>query len=97
MGADFFDATQFPTALFSGDIVPSADGYAADGTLTLKGITQPLRFDFDLMVTDGTAVMTTNFDLLRLDFGVGASMDDESSLGFPVSVAIELTAENSGG
>jgi len=92
MGADFFGANQFPTANFTGDIVPSVDGYAADGILTLKGMEQPLRFDFDLMIDEDTAEMTASFPLLRLDYGIGASMADESSLGFPVDVEINLTA-----
>ncbi len=92
MGADFFDAAQFPVARFTGDIIPVLDGYAADGTLTLKGIEQPLRFNFDLSITDDEAEMASRFELMRLDFGIGASMQDESSLSFPVEVTVSLTA-----
>lgn len=92
MGADFFDTAQFPVARFTGDIIPVLDGYAADGTLTLKGIEQPLRFNFDLSITDDGAEMASRFELMRLDFGIGASMQDESSLSFPVEVAVSLTA-----
>lgn len=92
MGADFFDAAQFPVARFSGDIVPVIDGYAADGTFTLKGVEQPLRFNFNLSVNEDSAEMDAKFELMRLDFGIGASMPDETSLGFPVEVKVALTA-----
>jgi hypothetical protein len=36
--------------------------------------------------------MTASTTLQRLDFGIGATMPDESSLGFPVKVNITLTA-----
>lgn len=93
MGTDFFNATQFPTARFTGDILHSDDGYIADGAFTLKGITQPLRFDFDLALSDGEAEMTASFDLMRLDYQIGTDMPDESSLAFPVQVKINLIAE----
>lgn len=92
MGADFFDASTFPTAIFAGDIIVAADGYEAVGTLTLKGTSMPLTLPFGLTINDGVAEMLGRLTLDRRDFGVGDNIDDESSLGFAVEVLIELTA-----
>lgn len=92
MGADFFDATSFPTAQFSADIFALADTYEARGTLTLKGITLPVTLPFSLNIEDKTATMSGTTQLARLDYTIGASMPDESSLGFAVDLAVDLVA-----
>lgn len=96
MGADFFDAATFPTAQFTADIldVGSAE-YEAQGTLTLKGAIVPVSFPFTLEIQDGVATMSGTTQVARLDFKIGESMQDESSLGFAVDIAIDLTATNS--
>ncbi|UWQ85112.1 cytochrome b/b6 domain-containing protein [Leisingera caerulea] len=93
MGADYFDSASFPTALFKAEIEKLADGYEADGTLTIKGQTVPVTLPFDLALDGTTAKMTGGLTLNRLDFGIGKSLPDESSLGFAVEVAVELEAE----
>ena len=92
MGFDFFAADTYPTARFDADIMPITDGFAAKGTLTLKGVTQPLNFPFALTITDGVAQMSGQISLNRLDYGIGANLPDESSLGFDVVVTVALTA-----
>ncbi|KIN72085.1 cytochrome b/b6 domain-containing protein [Sulfitobacter guttiformis] len=92
MGPDFFDATQFETATFAADITTMIDGYVAEGTLTVKGVTLPVRLPFRLSVNGDAAEMSAQLQLNRLDFGVGTNMPDESSLAFAVDVAVALTA-----
>ncbi|WP_341366360.1 cytochrome b/b6 domain-containing protein [Yoonia sp. BS5-3] len=92
MGADFFDAEAFPTAAFDADLLRDENGYAADGTLTIKGTTVPVRFPFELALTGDEAVMTGSLTLDRRDFLIGQSMADETSVGFNVEVAIAVTA-----
>lgn len=92
LGADFFNATAFPTATFVADIVEDAQGYVADGTLTIKDISVPLRLPFTLTITGDTAEMAGSVSLDRRDFQIGQSMGDESNLAFGVSVDIALTA-----
>jgi cytochrome b561/polyisoprenoid-binding protein YceI len=92
MGPDFFDATQFETATFTADIISEIDGFYADGTLSVKGNTVPVRMPFRLSVEGDDAKMSANLTLDRLDFGVGANMADESSLAFAVQVNIDLSA-----
>ncbi|MBB3994708.1 cytochrome b561/polyisoprenoid-binding protein YceI [Sulfitobacter undariae] len=91
MGPDYFDATQFQTAIFKADII-AADGLIAQGTLTLKGQTMPLSFPFTLTTDAQSTRMQADLALDRRSFGIGDNMADESSLGFNVGVTIDLTA-----
>ncbi|WP_291731562.1 cytochrome b/b6 domain-containing protein [Leisingera sp. F5] len=93
MGADYFDSANFPTALFKADIEKLAEGYQAAGTLTIKGQTVPVTLPFSLDLQDNTAKMAGTMTLNRLDFGIGKSLPDESSLGFAVEVPVELEAK----
>ncbi|MEM8632275.1 MAG: cytochrome b/b6 domain-containing protein [Pseudomonadota bacterium] len=93
MKPDFFNATEFPTATYSGTILTEGGAHRAEGTLTLKGADVPVNFPFTLEITDGLATMAAEMTLQRLDFAIGESYPDESSLGFPVTVAINLTAQ----
>ena len=95
MGADYFDSANFPTAQFKAEIEKLAEGYQAAGTLTIKGQTVPVTLPFDLNLEEGKAVMQGGLTLNRLDFGVGKSLPDESSLAFAVDVAVELEASRS--
>ncbi|MGA9253252.1 MAG: cytochrome b/b6 domain-containing protein [Roseobacter sp.] len=92
LGADFFNADEFPTATYTADILRDADGYRADGTLTIKETTQPLVLPFTLDVSDGAARMSGQTDLDRRDYAVGLSQKDAASLGFSVDITVELTA-----
>ncbi|UWQ47311.1 cytochrome b/b6 domain-containing protein [Leisingera aquaemixtae] len=93
MGADYFDSANFPTALFQAEIEKQAEGYQAIGTLTIKDQTVPVTLPFDLALEGDSAKMTGGLTLNRLDFGIGKSLPDESSLGFAVDVAVELEAK----
>ncbi|WP_291737939.1 YceI family protein, partial [Leisingera sp. F5] len=93
MGADYFDGANFPTALFKADIEKLAVGYQAAGTLTIKGQTVPVTLPFSLDLQGDTAKMAGTLTLDRLDFGVGKSLPDESSLGIAVDVQVELEAK----
>jgi len=95
MGADFFDADTFPTATFTAQLNALDGAYVAAGILTIKGQSLPLDFDFDLQLDGDIATVMATTDLNRLDYSVGASMPDESSLAFGVDVTINLTATQS--
>ena len=101
-GTDFFDVPGFPTATFAAAIAP-ADGEAlpdgepathvATGTVTLRGAEADVVLPVVLDVADGTATMRGATTLDRRDFGIGATYTDESTVGFPVEVTVELTAQ----
>ncbi|TMM54297.1 cytochrome b/b6 domain-containing protein [Sulfitobacter sabulilitoris] len=95
MGADFFNAEAFPTATFTADILAGAEGYTAEGKLSLKDSDVPVSLPFTLAITDDTARMQGNLTLDRRDFGIGQSMKDESSVGFSVAVDVAVTASKS--
>ncbi len=92
LGADFFDATAFPTATFTAQIIAAEAGYIADGTLTIKDNSVAVALPFTLNIDGDTAQMTGSVTLDRRDFLIGQSMNDESNLAFPVEVSISLTA-----
>ena len=92
LGPDFFDAQTHPTARFTATIAPQGDHFAATGTLTLKGKEQPLTLPFTLDIADGTATMQGKATLSRLDFNIGETLPDETTLKFPVAIQITLTA-----
>jgi cytochrome b561/polyisoprenoid-binding protein YceI len=92
LGADFFDAGQFPTATFAGQIEKTTDGYVAKGPLTLRGATVDIELPFTLALDGDTATMEGSTTLDRMAFGIGTSMANESSLGFSVKVEVNLTA-----
>lgn len=96
MGADYFDADTFPTALFQAELVKletgAATGYEARGTLTIRDQTQPIILPFDLALEGDTAKMTGSTDVNRMDYHVGLGTADESSLAFSVAISVALEA-----
>ncbi len=92
MGADFFNVDSFPTATYVADIAPTEIGYIASGTLTVRGVSVPVELPFGLELGAGDAQMSGSASVRRLDFGVGASMPDETNLGFDVDISINLVA-----
>lgn len=92
LGSDFFDATSFPTAIFRADLLPAQDAFLATGTLSMKGTVIPVDLPFSLTRDGNTAQMTGQTTLDRRNFNIGTSMPDETSLAFPVTVTVKLTA-----
>lgn len=92
MGADFFDAGTFATAVYDAVIRHGVDGYEAAGTLTIKDRAVPLVMPFNLALNGDTAEMRADLTLDRRDFGIGDNVGDEGSLAFAVKLAIKLTA-----
>ena len=92
LGPDFFDTATFPTAVFTADLTPTADGHMASGTLQIRDKTLPIEMPFALSTADGVTSIQAMTTLNRLDFDIGKGMGDESSLKFPVDVQITLTA-----
>ena len=92
-GADFFDTANHPDATFTATISPEGESYIAKGSLTLRGQTKPITLPFALDITGDTAVMKGQTTIDRRDFGMGTSFGDESQVGFPVIVTVDLTAK----
>lgn len=92
MGADFFDQSSFPKAVFAGNILNEDGNYRADGTLTIKGVTVPLTFPFSLEIDGNFATMTSQLTIDRSLFGIGASVTDQSNLENKVDITLSLSA-----
>lgn len=91
-GADFFDVGSHPSATFRAGIAPAGAGHEARGTLTLRGIEQPVTLPFTLTIDGDRARVSGQTVLDRRDFGFGKSYSDESQIGFAVTVSVALEA-----
>ena len=92
LGAEFFDAAAFSTARFKAEILRTADGYVAQGPLTIRDQSVPVTLPFSIEIFDGTATATGQLDVNRLDFQIGQTYPDESAVGFTVRITFALTA-----
>jgi len=87
-GADFFDVAKFPQAHYRarGFRALGGDRYAADGTLSLRGVSKPVTLTFTwvpgaMPVLDGQATVP------RLAFGVGGGDWADTEL-LPDAIAV---------
>lgn len=71
-GADFFAVGKFPQARYSasGFRHLGDNRYAADGTLSLRGVSKPVTLEFE-WTAGARPVLAGEATVLRLDFGVG--------------------------
>ena len=86
--ADFFNTAAFPQARYVATKFRALGGnrYAADGQLSLRGVTRPVTLAFTW--TPGAApVLAGNATLKRLDFGVGGGDWADTSI-IPNEVAV---------
>ncbi len=92
MSQDFFNSSQFPTARFKAEIEKTAEGYQANGILTIRDRDVPVNLPFDLEINGNRAKMKGKVKLNRLDFNIGQSIKNEDTLAFAVDLNIELVA-----
>ncbi len=93
---DWLSATTFPTATFEASRFRNTGGnrYVAEGTLSLRGKTQPLSLNFTLDISGDTARMTGSATVDRVAYGVGWPATDE--VGGEVRIDVSLTARRQG-
>ena len=71
-GADIFDVAHFPTAHYvARSFTKTANGFTAQGQLTLRGVTKDVAVDFQFTQAPQGAKLEGSAMLKRLDFGVG--------------------------
>lgn len=91
--AEWFASAQFPQARFVATrFRRAADGFLADGTLTLRDAARPatLRFRF-APAADGSARLTGSLAVRRLDFGIGrGEWTDTTYVGNDVDVSVDV-------
>lgn len=87
-GAAFFNVTAFPQARFVATKFRALGGnrYAADGTLTLRGVSKPVTLNFE-WTAGATAVLAGRALVPRLAFGVGGGQWADTGL-IPDAIAV---------
>ncbi len=71
---DYFDAEKFPTIhLLSSEITQAADlkHFIFKGNLTIKNVAKLIEFPFTAEAKDGGAFFAGEFEINRIDYGVG--------------------------
>lgn len=88
MSGDFFAVSRFPQARYVATRFRhlGGDRYAADGTLTLRGIEKPVTLSFT-WTAGPRPVLTGKATVRRLDFGVGGGDWADTSI-LPDEVAV---------
>jgi len=95
----WFDVAKFPQAVFTADRFESlgGDSYRATGSLTMKGMSQPVGFPFTLKIDGDQASMNAEIKLDRTQFGLGTDeYKDTSVIPAEVAVDVKLTAKKQG-
>ena len=64
--------------------------YYFTGTLTLRGVTKPISFPIKVEKENDTYLFTGEFDIYRLDYGVG---DKSAVLSNTVNVSLSVLAK----
>lgn len=87
-GVDFFSIAKFPQARFIATKFRSTGGnkYAADGSLTLRGVSKPVTLNFT-WTPGAQPVLSGKATVKRLDFGVGVGDWADTSI-IPNEVAV---------
>lgn len=94
-GPSFFDVTSQPTARFSASGFQRAgkDRYTAAGTLTLNGVSRPVRLTFTLIITGDKARASGNGSLSRLAYRIGRDeWEATDQIPDPVGVSFTINA-----
>lgn len=73
---EYFDAEKFPLITIESAKIEKTNKTAAgfyyfNGSLTIKGVTKTISFPFQAKEENNGVLFTGNFDINRMDFGVG--------------------------
>jgi polyisoprenoid-binding protein YceI len=92
-GEDWFSVEAFPQATYVADTIRATDdGYAAEGTLTLRNNSHPVTLTFTWVEDGDRATMDGSVVIDRTRFGVGqGDWSDPSVAGHEVRVVVDLT------
>ncbi|TWG94441.1 polyisoprenoid-binding protein YceI [Luteimonas sp. J16] len=86
-GSDFFNVGRFSRATYVAERFRAVDdGYVADGTLTLRGVSRPVALHFT-WTPGNPALLSGRATVKRLEFGVGGGDWADTAL-IPDEVAI---------
>jgi cytochrome b561/polyisoprenoid-binding protein YceI len=92
----WFAPDQYPVARFEAKdfILVGTNQYEAKGALTIRDVTLPLTVPFNLNIEGDVALMTADFAINRIDFGVGqGDWVDTKVVANEVMVTIKIKAD----
>jgi polyisoprenoid-binding protein YceI len=94
---EYFDAEKFPLLTIVSTKIEKTNKTAAGfyyftGNVTIKGVTKSIAFPFQAKEENNGFLFTANFDINRMDFGVG---DQSIVLGNQVAVTLSVFAKKS--
>jgi polyisoprenoid-binding protein YceI len=91
--AAWFDASSFPKATLTVQSFRARGGndYNAIGTLSLRSLSKPIDMPMTIAIDHDTLHATGHLDLVRTDYGVGASVGAQW-VGLAVTAAFDVTA-----
>jgi polyisoprenoid-binding protein YceI len=95
--SNYFDAKKYPQITITSTKIDKTNKtesgfYYFNGRLTLRGITKPISFPFHLEKTNDNYLFTGEFEINRLDYGVGSS---SAVLSNTVNVSLSVLAKKS--
>lgn len=92
--AEYFDVKKFPEISLESTKISVGNNpegiYLFTGNITIHGVKRGITFPFNAELISGDYVFTGNFDLNRLDFGVG---EKSAVLSNKVSVSLKVIAK----
>lgn len=94
-GEEYFEAAKFPLLTITSTKIEKTNKTAAGfyyftGSLTIKGVTKAISFPFQAKEEKNGILFTGNFDLNRMDFGLG---QQSIVLGNQVAVTLSVFAK----
>ena len=90
---EYFDVGKYPAINFiSTTITKDQNGYAVTGNLTIKGVTKSITFPFTVENQENGIQLNGEFNINRLDFGVGGN---SAVLSDNVNVSLKVFANKS--
>lgn len=95
----WFYTKKFPEASFTSNNVTKKDdgSFEAEGDLTIRSVTKPIRLPFTLAIADNKARAQGRVTLNRLDYNLGSDgYDTEEWIDFAVTVNIDIVATAKG-
>lgn len=91
--SEFLSTDIHPTARFTSSEVQKTDaGFAANGQLELAGITKDFTINFTFEENNGAAIVEAEAIIQRLDFNIGETFSDDSSVGRNIKLKISINA-----
>jgi polyisoprenoid-binding protein YceI len=92
---DWFDVENHPTGVFkSSQIIAKDNDYEVTGTLTLRGISQPVSF----LLKNNSTTLTASFSINRLAYKIGMDSDPDAEwVSREITMTLTLLKENKKG